>query len=176
MDADLRKKIAKIVRMFGDTSGVQVNAVGALALLLKNEKQSFTDLGDVIERNDEKLELLLRAIDALGTSAEQVVNWMKGGGEDALREIFITCKTKAKEELVASGYTAPHVNGHRSPVMPPAEQMAQYVFDNIDNLPRDKDRDFARNAYSLIVIRGRDMPRMQPWLKDLFIRLGGRPI
>jgi hypothetical protein len=53
MDSATRKKIAKLVRMFGTTErGERANAWSAMARLLQNEGLSWTDVGNTIECND----------------------------------------------------------------------------------------------------------------------------
>ena len=52
--------------------------------------------------------------------------------------------------------------------------MAKLCLDRIDQLPRDKDREFVRSVYRQVVIMRRGAtPNQQPWLKDLYLKLGG---
>jgi hypothetical protein len=53
MEAATRKKIAKLIRMFGAPEhGVRANAWSAMVRLLQNEDLSWTDVGNVIECGD----------------------------------------------------------------------------------------------------------------------------
>ena len=46
---------------------------------------------------------------------------------------------------------------------------------HIDDVHRDNARDFIRSVYRQVVIQqGEPTPRQAPWLKDLYIQLGGR--
>jgi hypothetical protein len=165
-----RQLLAKLFRMFGAAErGVRATAWCAVERTLKEASLSWSDVGNWIE--NESLQSLANAIDKAGVSPDDVVRWIKNGGENDLIAVFNTAVEEAVRRLKEEQQSGPPGYGR---LLTPVD-MAQFCFDGVEGLPREKDREFIRSVFTWVVIRGRaPTPKQEPWLEDLYFKLGGR--
>jgi len=67
-------------------------------------------------------------------------------------------------------------NGHGTPgnsTMPSLFHMVHFCFDRVDQLSRDKDREFIRDIHARRIWKYGASPKQQPWIEDLYFKLGG---
>ena len=143
----LRSKLAKCIRSLGSDKDPEVTeAAKALKRLLVSHGADLNDLGDYIVEPQLTEEQMRKVYDAAVVAVEQKFSTTNGHGP-------------------------PGFNGG----LPNPEVLATFCMGHIDDVDRDNARDFIRSVYRQVVIQQREpTPRQGPWLKDLYIQLGGR--
>ena len=143
----LRKKLAKCIRLLNSNQDGEVAAaMEALKRTLKSGDADLNDLADYI--------------------VEPQLT------EEQMKKIYDTAVIAVEQKLSApDGHGPLGFNGG----LPNPEVMATFCMEHIDDVHRDNARDFIRSVYRQVVIQQREpTPRQGPWLKDLYIQLGGR--
>jgi hypothetical protein len=149
---DFLIKIGTIVRLFAsDKAGEAANSVQAFGAVLKSAGPEMINL--VADRIEKGAQLT----------------------QDEVREIYdaAVAEVERKYKHAAATNGSPSFsNGHGN--MPSDRVMVEWCLERIDDLTREKDQEFIRSAYARIMRWGSATPKMQPWLQDLYLRLGGR--
>jgi hypothetical protein len=157
IDEKQRKKIAARLRsLLSDRDNEVVMAARALNSELKHIGADIHELAEFIERPESKLNeadmkaILNRGI-ALGVEQERA-------------------------RAASNGHGTPHSSPHGTPgnsAMPSLFHMVHFCFDRVDQLSRDKDREFIRDIHARRIWKYGASPKQQPWIEDLYFKLGG---
>jgi hypothetical protein len=148
--ASIAEKLARCVRLLGsDRKGEIAAAFHALKRTLKSAGADFNDLGDRIEQ--------------------------PGLNEADMQAILERGKEIGRQEVHAAGNshgTASFSNGHGN--VPSVEDMVQFCFDHINQLTREKDRDFILDIHRRAIWRRGASLKQQNWIEDLYVQCGGQ--
>jgi hypothetical protein len=152
-----KKKIASLVRMLGsDKPGEVTAAVNAIGRVLESHGRDFNDLGDDIENSG--------AAPLNQAEVEQLYNSGHQAGY-----------AKAMDEVGSNG--AFNLNGFH-PVNGGGgttwQEMACFIGGKAAFLHRDRDKEFARSIAEQATWKSFISQPQEKYLKDLYVRLGGK--
>lgn len=150
-DIPNKKRIAQLFRLLGSTGGERRNAFAALERLMQSEGVSWSDIGNTIERDDER----------------------NGGKytEAELQEFGQALRAEGVEAGIKIGL-ARAANGALS--LPKPAEMAEYCHQQLGRLKNDWQRDFVADIF---VITRHTMNLSRGRLANLakiYIEIGGR--
>jgi hypothetical protein len=149
---DFLIKVATIVRLLASNKvGEAANAIPAFGHVLQSTGPEMINL--IADRIEKGAQLT----------------------QEEIKEIYdaAVAGVERKYKHAASMNGSPSFsNGHGN--MPSDRVMVEWCLEHIDDLTREKDQEFIRSAYARIMRWGSATPKMQPWLQDLYLRLGGR--
>lgn len=154
--ADLpnKKRIAQLFRLLGSTGGERRNAFAALERIMQGEGISWSDIGNTIERDDERN-------DGKYTEAEMLEFAQAARGEGV----------EAGIQIGLARVTNGGGNGHLT--LPKPAEMAEYCHERAGQLKDDKQRDFISEML-VMTRRGRKpFPGPLGYLASIYIKLGG---
>lgn len=169
MDITLKKKIAKLVRLFGTNEhGERANAWRMLERTMKGACVSWSDVGNWIEQDD-ALKSLAQVMNNKSVSADDVVSWIKDGGEQDLKAIY----DAALQEGIRRGMQQMNGNSNGHITLPDPLEMAEFCQQHSRQLKDDAQRRFV--DVMAITTRRRTPPRGPlGYLVSLYIKHGGR--
>jgi hypothetical protein len=168
VSAQHKKRIATLVRLLGTPErGERAKAWRMLERAMTSASVSWTDLGNWIEQGD-TLRSLAQAMERMGINPNNVVSWIKDGGENDMRAIY----DAALQEGIKRGMQQKNGNGHI--MLPEPSEMAEFCRQRLNQLKDDKQRDFVGDMY-LITRRGMNLSRGRlGYLVSLYIQVGGQ--
>jgi hypothetical protein len=174
MDAALKKKLAKLVRLFGTTEhGERANAWRMLVNPMQGAGVNWSDVGNWIEEGD-ALKSPNRIMQNKGVNPDDVMSWIKGGGEDDFRAIYdagLQDGIKRGVEQEKSKSSNGNGNGHIT--LPDPLEMAEFCQQHAGQLKDDSQRRFIEEM--VITTRRRTPPRGPlGYLVSIYIKHGGR--
>jgi hypothetical protein len=151
-----QKKIASLVRLLGsDQEGEIVGAVHAIRRVLESQGRDFNDLGNQIENGGGALNQ---------TEIEQIYN---AGHQDGYARAMGDVGNNHVFNL--NGFHT--VNGAGGPTW---QEMALFVGGKATFLHRVKDQEFAQSIAEQAGWKSGISSAQEHWLKDLYVRLGGK--
>jgi hypothetical protein len=150
LDHSLRKKLAGIVAMLSSSNpGDRKNAARLLVKTLQRTGSTFVDLAWFIDPdNDQQKDRQIYSEADLQRISKQIYDAAFAEGQQF-----------AQQQAIGSAADW--------------QKMAEFVARYINELGT-KDRDFADGVIGRIRAGVDPSPKQQPWLKDLFVRLGRR--
>jgi hypothetical protein len=148
----------------------------------KDRKKVAARLRSLLSDRDNEVVMAARALNnelkRIGADIHDLAQWV----EDPLSEVGMKAILdrgvaigieQERARSASNGHGTPHGTPSSAP-MPSVLDMMQWCFDRVDQLSKDKDREFIRSAYRRVVILRRSVtPKMQPWLEDCYFKLGG---
>jgi len=151
--APIAGKLAKCIRMLGDKNrGERAAAFRVLERTMESNGVDWNDLGDRIEQP--------------GLSTADMEAILERGKELGRQE------TRG----ASNGHGTPYASSHGTPgnhQMPSLLDMVMFCFNRVDQLPRDKDRDFIHDIHRRAIWRYGASAKQQIWIEDLYFKLGG---
>jgi hypothetical protein len=145
-----RQKIAQPFRLLGSTGGERRNAFAALERLMQSEGVSWSDIGNAVERDEDKY-----------TEAE-MLEFTQAKREEGV-------EAGIKIGLARAGNGSSNGGGL---TLPPAAEMAEYCYARLGRLRNDNERDVVSKA------RERQGKRLSPgefgYLTSIYLQTTGR--
>jgi len=139
---------------------------------MKSAGVNWSDVGNWIEEGD-ALKTLNQILQKNGVSPDDVMSWIKGGGEDDFRAIYDAglqngIKRGVEQEKSKSNGKA---NGHMT--LPDALEMAEFCQRHAGQLKDDAQREFIAE---MVITTRRRAPQRGPlgYLVSIYIKHGGR--
>jgi hypothetical protein len=144
LDTEFVEKVAAIIRLFAsDKAGEADAAVRAFGRTLQN---AGADVINAVADRVEKGAVLT---------------------DEEIKQLYDAALAECERKHAANGHGSPHIS------MPSVLTMTQFCFKHVDNLTREKDREFIRDIYGRAIWQRGATPKQQSYLESLYFKLGG---